>query len=227
MNPSCALHSAMSEPAAIIPPAAPSQSPAELVIPARPHMEGEGIARLETLMRSARRYLEYGSGGSTMLAGRLGIPLIISVESDPLWSRKVREQFCPRYLRSLLVSLHANIGPTKSWGHPVDSSQARVWPRYATAAWRFIERTGRRPELILIDGRFRSACLLVSLSCGEPGSTILLDDYVGRNYKDVVERFIQPVAFHGRMAEFVVPQTLALPPAAFALSLAQCLVEPA
>lgn len=196
-------------------------------IPARPHMEDAGIERLEFLMRTSRVYMEFGSGGSTMLAGQIGIPLIVSTESDGDYCRKVGRQFCPAYLKSLLVSLHANVGPTQSWGYPSEDSTARRWPLYATTAWKFVEHIGRGPDLILIDGRFRSACMLVSLSCGKPGTTILFDDYIGRDYRHIVERFIQPRQYHGRMAEFVIPAALDFPHARLALSLAQTLTDPA
>ncbi|MGQ0618889.1 MAG: hypothetical protein ACT4QA_03065 [Panacagrimonas sp.] len=201
-------------------------SEASEAVPNRPHMEAAGIARLDALMRGTQTVLEYGSGGSTMMAGQLGIPLIISTESDRLWCQKLRRQFCPTFLGSLLVSLHADLGPTQSWGHPAGDAKARLWPLYPTVGWRFVQRIGRQPDLILIDGRFRSACLLLSLSCGEPGTPILFDDYVGRDYRSIVERFARPIAFHGRMAEFVIPQPLEFPHSALALALAETLMDP-
>jgi hypothetical protein len=46
-----------------------------------------------------------------------------------------------------------------------------------------------------------TACALESLLKVEPTTTILIDDYMGRNYK-IVERFAELTATHDRVAEF-------------------------
>ena len=42
-------------------------------------MPREAVAALKKALGSPRCYLEYGSGGSTVLALRIGVPVIISV----------------------------------------------------------------------------------------------------------------------------------------------------
>jgi hypothetical protein len=63
-------------------------------------------------------------------------------------------------------------------------------------------RWGRTPDVILVDGRFRVACVLESLlNLGDQDAcTILLDDYVGRAHYRAVEAFVTVVELKGRMA---------------------------
>lgn len=185
-----------------------------------PHMERVGAERLAQLMRKAGTYMEYGCGGSTMLAGEIGVPVIISTDSDFAFCDEVRSQFSPKYLRSTLVSLHADIGPTKEWGHPVDSRKKGEWPIYAAKAWRFVIDHGYQPDLVLIDGRFRTACVLMTLLFARTETPILLDDYIGRDYASALEPILQPSAMYGRMAEFYVPKNrdLLLPKISHTLS---------
>ena len=63
---------------------------------------------------------------------------------------------------------------------------------------------GEVPDLVLIDGRFRVACLMATVLHTKPGTTILFDDYYDRPYYQVTEPMLTPVDRHDRMAEFVV-----------------------
>lgn len=174
-------------------------------VPVKPNMEQKGIERLTELLQGSVAYMEYGAGGSTMLAGSLEVPLIISTESDAAFRVAVKEQFSRHYPGSKLVSIHADIGPTKAWGHPADDRMKKDWPLYSFGAWRHALERGTVPDLVLVDGRFRSACALASLMFARVGTPILVDDYAGRDYAASMEQVLQPSAMHGRLAEFVVP----------------------
>jgi hypothetical protein len=173
----------------------------------KPHMERSGADRLAQLMSGAKNvFLEYGSGASTMLAGNVGIPVIISTESDAAYCELVRSEFAPKYPRSTLISFRVDIGPTGEWGHPRDRQKKDCWPLYAFKQWRFVLDHGFQPDLVLIDGRFRTACVFASLLFARVDVPILVDDYVGRDYSKAIEPIIKPAAMYGRMAEFVVPR---------------------
>ena len=77
----------------------------------------------------------------------------------------------------------------------------RRWEEYARAPWRYFRTIGQQPDLILVDGRFRVACVLESLLSLSPLSEtqILLDDYVGRPEYGVVEQYAD-IELAGRMA---------------------------
>jgi hypothetical protein len=79
-----------------------------------PHMSAAEVVVLQDLMRSGvSRYLEFGSGGSTLMAVRAHIKTIVSVESDPQWAAAVRSdpEIAPRIDDCSAVVLHADIGP--------------------------------------------------------------------------------------------------------------------
>ncbi|WP_156429792.1 hypothetical protein [Burkholderia sp. FL-7-2-10-S1-D7] len=177
-------------------------------IPARPHMEEQGVAHLELRMKGAEIFLEYGAGGSTILAASCGIKEIYSVESDRAFLDAVAFRlsevggvtFVPHYV---------DIGRTKEWGQPVDDSNARKWPQYCSSVWEVLRSGSREPDLVLIDGRFRVACFLISILFSKIGTIILFDDYYDRPNYHVVEKYAKPIERVGRMAEFRVAERIA------------------
>lgn len=175
-----------------------------LNIPSRPHMEAEGIELLEKRLQESEIYLEYGAGGSTVLAAGLQVQLIHSIESDSDFLGAVKEKVASVKSASTLITHHVDIGPTKEWGQPADPATANLWPNYCVAAWSKILSSNQQPDLILIDGRFRVACFIASILLAKPGTIILFDDYFDRPNYHVVEKHIKPTHKAGRMAEFIV-----------------------
>jgi len=194
-------------------------------IPSTPHMPVQGIARVEQLMAQSKCYLEYGTGGTTMTANRLGVAQIIAVESDWLWMQSLRaalaEEANPGSSTHLL---HIDIGPTGDWGFPRTDTGWKQYRDYSLTPWEYCREHQLAPDLVLIDGRFRSACFLVSCLMAAPGTRILFDDYGDRPYYHFVERFLKPVAHHDRVAEFVVHDQLA--PEPMWLALTQAVSDP-
>ncbi len=175
-------------------------------IPRAPHMPEAAVARLRSLLDGCRGYLEYGSGGSTVMAGELGAPFTVSVESDGDWLAALRPALDGAAGERILV--HADIGPTGEWGHPVSEQHWRRWHAYPLLGWETCRVRGLVPDLVLIDGRFRRACFYASLLFAWPGTRILFDDYADRPTYHSVEDFLKPVALHDRMAEFVTPTSI-------------------
>jgi hypothetical protein len=169
----------------------------------KPAMEPLGLAAFVDRLQLSRHYLEYGCGGSTVLACQQpGIRSVISVDSDQAWTTKVRETTLTSHCR---VSVeYCDIGPVEDWGKPIDQSGASTYWRYIADPWRRAAELGEPIDLVLIDGRFRVATFLFSLVASPPGAAILFDDYFNRPKYSVVERFCKPVAQYGRMAAFVV-----------------------
>lgn len=187
---------------------APRPAPADFNIPDTPHMEPAGQALLVERLGRAKVFLEYGSGGSSVLAASHPLDRIYSVDSDEAFlaavDAKVKASGAPagRY-----HPVYANIGPTGAWGHPVSSERAALWPRYVSHVWQVMMQNHETPDLVLIDGRFRVASFLISAMMAPAGTVILFDDYFDRSAYHAVERFISPSRAAGRMAEFVVPTT--------------------
>jgi len=177
-----------------------------LSIPNAPAMPTPCIEFLSTAMRSCQTYLEYGSGGSTIMASRFPIKNIISVESDASWLKAVEEKFkSTSSNKNNLSPLHINIGPTKSLGYPIDDSNWKEYWRYPITPWEHCKKLGAEPDLVLIDGRFRLACFLATLLNAPAGCQILFDDYSDRPHYHLAENFLTPITQIDRMTVFVVP----------------------
>jgi hypothetical protein len=162
----------------------------------------EEAARLRQVYRPAQVILEYGSGGSTVLAAEHPGKLVFSVESDREWAVRLQYEIDTRNLPSPALVYHVDIGPTGAWGRPLSPE---VWTRfhhYPLAIWD--EPFFRQPDVVLIDGRFRPACLMAVLLRTRKPVTVLFDDYTGRPAYHSVEAFIRPSEIVGRMAIFEV-----------------------
>lgn len=160
-------------------------------------------ARLAT----TRGYVEYGSGASTILAGRAGIPTV-SMESDPRYAAAVRAAIPPG---AQVTILDAGLGMTEEWGYPVRTrrSAARLerWAHYAGGPLEEAGRQGWTPDLVLVDGRFRRACALsAARAIRSKGGVaeLLFDDYAGRPGYRAVERFLGAPRMIGRAALFPI-----------------------
>jgi hypothetical protein len=152
--------------------------------------------------------LEYGSGGSTVVAAQAGARTF-TVESDAAWGRNIERWLDSRGLGQN-VTLHlADIGPTGAWGKPERTRlvHARRYLRYPHSVW---DRPDfRKPDVILVDGRFRVACFLAALARIERRTRLLFDDYAGRTDYHVVEGFQKPLKMIDRMAVFdLEPRTI-------------------
>ena len=125
----------------------------------------------EMFMRLARgvaHYGEYGSGASTRWVAQHTDAQIVSVESDPAWAASVQEAIGSRGTVS-----HVQLGPVGKWGRPKTYQRRGQFATYQEWPWLGQDK----PELVLIDGRFRVACFLVSLLEAAPGTPIVFDDY--------------------------------------------------
>jgi hypothetical protein len=173
-------------------------------VPSEPQFDEAGMAYFRTQLESARNYLEYGMGGSTILANKL-VNTLVSVDSDATLLADVRRKLAEEGRRAMTKLIHVNIGLTHDWGMPVFTRptrrRVRRWEDYPTAPWRYFRSIAQQPDLILVGGRFRVACVLESLLSLSPLShtQILLDDYADRPHYQLVERFAD-LEMAGRMA---------------------------
>jgi hypothetical protein len=151
---------------------------------------------------SAHIILEYGSGGSTVLASEQPGKLVFSVESDHAWAIRLQHEIDLRNLPSPALVYHVDIGPTGNWGRPLGSEAWTRFYQYPLAIWD--EPFFRQPDVVLVDGRFRAACLMAVLLRTQKPVTVLFDDYAERPAYHSVGAFLKPTKIVGRMAVFDV-----------------------
>jgi len=155
---------------------------------------------LRKAYEAAQIILEYGSGGSTTVGAQMSGKLIFSVESDRNWAIDLQRHIDESGFPSPAIIYYVDIGPTGAWGRPKNPAEWQKFHRYPMAIWD--EPFFRHPDLVLIDGRFRSACFAtVCLRITRP-VTVLFDDYQNRPKYHKVEAFARPARIIGRMAEF-------------------------
>lgn len=144
--------------------------------------------------------VEYGSGGSTILAAEQSGTTVFSTESDRDWCKKMEDWFHHNPPKGKVFMTHVDIGQTKEWGHPVDNSKILHFINYPMSIWQHPALI--HPDVVLIDGRFRVACFVATLMHINRPTTILFDDYSDRPRYHVVEEFCKPTRHVGRMAIF-------------------------
>jgi hypothetical protein len=173
-----------------------------------PHLDSDvTTAYFLKMLARADRYLEYGTGASTLWAARFGVDLV-GVDSDRNWldalRRKILDAGCAQPNQVLRFS---DIGQTGKWGKPVgdvDDARLELFRHYSDPP----EACGDAlPDLVLVDGRFRVACTLKALKMlsGHRDWTILVDDYTDRSEYHVLDDYAH-MTFVGRMAVITEPK---------------------
>ena len=160
-----------------------------------PFMDAEGVARFRQELSRATRYIEFGSGGTTVLADRAGLDTI-SVENDRFYARAVASRLHGGRVHQVVV----DNGLTREWGFPLFSG-VRKAEAYVSAPF------GKAPfpDFILVDGRYRVACALESARQAQVrgmSATLMFDDYAGRPHYHAVETHLGPPEMAGRAAVF-------------------------
>lgn len=163
------------------------------------HLFGNELALMtDVFRRGFKRYLEFGIGGSTLMAVQNSFESIVAVDFDMSWVSAVRSE--PDVAKAISAGrasiLHGDIGPICEWGNPVDTGSISRWPNYIAVAWEEWGRRSSLPDLIYIDGRFRVACAysvaaILARDNKSGKSIVLMHDFsIERpSYKDVLKYF--------------------------------------
>jgi len=159
---------------------------------------------INTAYAKSNVILEYGAGGSTLLAAKLG-KTVITTETNPAWLIELMGAYKEKKLSGDIIPIYADIGQTKAWGYPVDDTSHLKWPDYAQKSWRYCDEHQLCPDLILIDGRFRVATFLACCASITKPTTLIFDDYQKREYYHIVTQLFEPVnIIDDRMAIFKI-----------------------
>jgi hypothetical protein len=168
--------------------------------PRRPFVDEVTGEWLRCQLENTELFVEFGAGGSTVLANDLGVPTI-SVESDPFYATAVRRALKSPHICQIVTP---DMGLTGEWGMPVFFRREKGF-RYVSAP--FGHLGGRFPDLIFVDGRYRVACALESARQAAEArvtATLLLDDYSERPHYHELESYLGIPERIGGAAKFVI-----------------------
>jgi hypothetical protein len=158
----------------------------EAPVGSSPHMDPAALGRWREALGRAKVYLEYGSGGSTVEAARAGAH-VVSVDNDRSFMAAVAGKVLQiPGAEGRFKPIYIDVGWTEKWGRPLNEvrSSANIarWRRYTEAPWEYLKANSLGPDLVLVDGRFRVACVLETLLRLPDGSdcTVIFDDFAQR-----------------------------------------------
>lgn len=159
----------------------------------------ENSVLFKKYLKKCRVYGEYGCGLSTQYVLDNTNCSIISVDSSDFWVNLVKS----RSNNSKRLKIHyVDIGIVGEWGRPIDYKNRDNFKNYTDQLWEQTEK----PDVVLIDGRFRVACFLTCLLKAPLGTVIIFDDYIDRPEYHIIEEFIGKKEYSGRQAIFIVEQ---------------------
>lgn len=150
---------------------------------------------------SCQVFGEYGIGQSTVWVSRNTRARMFSVDTSRSWMNQARRHM--RRRRDATLSW-IDLGALGYWGYPLGDVEPSRVIEYAETLWHF----DVKPDLVLIDGRYRVVCFLTCLLRAEPGTVLVMDDYTDRPEYHVIERFVSPARECGRQALFLRPDSL-------------------
>lgn len=167
----------------------PTAAPTASIKGLKPAMTAAEIELFKQIVGGKKKLVEYGCGGSTALALELGVAEIWSVDSSLDWLDRIQQHpaTAPAVLEGKLNLLHVDIGPTGKWGFPADKSKAENWPLYAAKVWNELGAKSQDIDIVLVDGRFRVACVLAALVFARPDALIVVHDFTRDSYQPVHE----------------------------------------
>ncbi len=156
----------------------------------QPQMSSDEIAVVRECFSKAGSLVEFGCGGSTLMAVRSpSLRRIWSVESDPTWIAKLRAEAdiaAAEHDRRLRL-LGVDIGTVGEYGFPRDKAACEAWPRYSESVWD--DAAAVETDLVLVDGRFRVACALEAIARCRPHMVLLFHDFWNRTHYHPVLAF--------------------------------------
>jgi hypothetical protein len=153
---------------------------------------------------NTKRFLEFGSGGSTLAAAFCNVQEIVSLDNDEKWLQVVRAHNTWRSSSSHMQQLFVNTGKIAAFGRPTNNSSFADFIHYSHAVLQY----SKGPfDVILVDGRFRVACALVSMQRMTNRSVLLLHDYERAEYH-VLESVFEKVMQVDRLVQFKLPSVI-------------------
>lgn len=157
-------------------------------------------------LSSSSSYLEYGAGGSTILAFlEPSIKTIRSIETTHKWIKIVNENL--NYIDKDVSVDYIDINSDENnLGYPKNKSKIENWSLYQQYC------AGKNFDLCLIDGRFRVSSFIHAYINAPIGCTLLVHDYPinnkGRTYYKSIEKIANKKEQVGSFAMFYKSENL-------------------
>jgi len=157
----------------------------------------------KSIVPRCRVYGEYGCGASTRWVLGNTTAKVLAVDTSKDWI----ETIDPDHKYSERFDAHwVDVGDLGKWGRPLSYDNRDGFQDYTDWMW----RQAQKPDLVLVDGRFRVCCFLTALKYADEGTEILFDDYGSRRFYHIVEEFVRPSDACGRQRLFIVPRKSAI-----------------
>jgi lipopolysaccharide biosynthesis glycosyltransferase/predicted O-methyltransferase YrrM len=154
----------------------------DMIALAIPWISFPAAERLDRLIRSGCRILEYGSGGSTLFFLERGA-IVTSVEDDPAWHGKVAGEIAKRgFLNRADYRLIPSeegmlasgfIGDENAYAYNRPQDAGRNFFNYVTACDEFPDG---HFDLVMIDGRARASCVKHAVTKLKAGGWLVIDN---------------------------------------------------
>ncbi len=152
-------------------------------------------------VRCAQRYVEFGSGASTVLAAALARESVIAFDSSREWLDRVAQTCRERKTRLAPELSLLDIGEIEDWGFPKSEAARDSWPAYHSSMWG--DPQVSKGDFYLIDGRFRVACFTQVLLHAEAAALVAFHDYASRPHYHRVAAIAREVARVNDLSVFI------------------------
>ena len=173
----------------------------------KPRMETSEIVLLMKYLHNAVNYLEFGLGGSTCLACNYSnIKNIYTVEASEKWIELLKKySLIQNHLseKKIIIDYIDINGDDDNWSYPKNDVKKHNWKNYYNP-WNSISF---KPDFILIDGRFRVACLLhclLNIYNTDHNCVIGIHDYSIRDHYHIVEKFLNILEYKETLYIFTI-----------------------
>lgn len=140
------------------------------------------------IISQSKHYLEFGMGGSTFHVLKHYRTHVHAIDSSLSWIEIMRQYlFIRNKEKAGQISIyHVDIGKTGNWGRPVGFESRELFPKYSS--WIFDHIPENLIDTVLVDGRFRVACMLQALMKyhQNPVMKYMMHDFERKDYQVVL-----------------------------------------
>ena len=157
------------------------------------------------LLKKCKKYLEFGMGGSTLLAYITpNIEKIISIDSDYKWIQNIKKfKNLKNEEGKRIILNYINVGKVRNWGFPI--SKSSKIPNYSKQIFQKFENDY---DFAFIDGIARVACALqIILNC-KPDIKILIHDFNFRPYYHILYKYLDIIYAIDSFALFSIKEDI-------------------